>query len=313
MGDIATSGLPKIGNMTSGGGLAAAIDPGPGTGYRTENYGWAGVSFPAPQRIARVRLTPPTNGFDVSGLLSTIVLRLYGKRGAAPTGGSDGVKLAECAFTDVNASVERVLDSADQLTRWDHVWVSVYSGVWAALQGVVIECASPVFLPQPAPGRITVYEHGINLPIALPWVTAEVVQTRFPPLFLTAPIKGFVDFSCDFKHVAVAGYEGPIGIGWTLGFRHGVTLDEMLEAPWQALPRMTGSTQIASLDHHYASSARPGTVDLLPGYTMFSFAGSAHTTASTENGHAVMQVEGGRGFNVARLILSDLIDVHKTQ
>lgn len=98
---IDTSNLAKIGNMTSGGGLAAIMDGSSGTvGYAESTLGYAGVTLAAPTRIDHAKLTSADNGFDASGLTTGITLYLYGKAGTAPSHAHDGQLLGQMSFTD---------------------------------------------------------------------------------------------------------------------------------------------------------------------------------------------------------------------
>lgn len=301
---INPSGLVAFGNMGSGGGLAAVFNSDASTGYATVSTGWAGLTLSEPTRLKSVSIISASNGFDASGSTTSVTLRLYGKTGASPSGPSDGVMLASMTFTDINAVTTKLLASADQITPFDHVWVSIATGVWSIAQYVQFEEATEAtaMLPTPDLTTRTIYSSRIDTEISLPWVTAELAQTRWKPIYIPAPCNAIVDLNCDFRHRNVSGYAGPIGIGWTFGSRYGASLEAMIAAPWQALVK--AQTQIASIEHHYAPCCASGFMTLAQGYHQFSFKGSAHTTANAFDGNACLLVESGVGYNSARLIVS---------
>lgn len=129
---IDTTSLTKIGDMVSGGGLPAAINPNDSgaTGYKQATTGWGGVTLAAPTPIFSVDVTSAANGFDASGLTTPVTLQLYGKQGAAPTSSTNGTLLGSLSFTDVNATTTKTINSTDTTTEWDHVWVRGTTGVW---------------------------------------------------------------------------------------------------------------------------------------------------------------------------------------
>lgn len=301
---IDPAGLVAFGNMGAGGGLAAIFHPDASTGYATVTTGWAGLTLSEPTRLKSISIVSASNGFDASGSATTITLRLYGRTGSAPSGPSNGVMLASSTFTDINAVTTKTLTSADQITPFDHVWISISTGVWAIAQYVQFEEATEAtaLLPTPDLTTRTTYPSRIDTEIHLPWVTVEIPQTRWKPLYIPAPCNALVDLNCDFRHRNVSGYTGPIGIGWTFGSRYGESLEAMIAAPWQ--PLVKAQTQIASIEHHYAPCCASGAIALAQGYHQFSFRGSAHTTANAFDGNACLLVESGVGYNSARLIVS---------
>lgn len=309
---IDPSGLVAFGNMGSGGGLAAVFSPDTSAGYATVSTGWAGLTLSESTRLKSVSIVSASNGFDASGSATTITLRLYGKKGAAPAGPSDGVMLASTTFTDINAVTTKLLTSADQITPFDHVWISISTGVWAISQHVQFEEATEAtaMLPTPDLTKRTVYQSRLDTEILLPWTAAELPATRWKPLEIPAPCIGLVDIAIDFRHRGIPtdgepdGYTGPIGIAWIFGRRFGASLAAMIAAPWQRYDDFVLSTQIASMQHHYATATRSGTIELAPGFYQFSVYGTAHTTAGVSNGHACNLVEYGKGLNGTRLVIS---------
>lgn len=171
---IDTSSLVKIGDMTSGGGLAGAISHTDGgtTGYKPATIAWAGVTLSAPAPIQNVEVTSATNGFDASGLTTTITLQLYGKQGTAPANGTNGTLLGSITFTDVNATTTKTINSNDTTTEWDHVWVRGTTGVWVVTDSMKFYEADggpPVTQYQytngPTTEYITEYLQNTTLPI----------------------------------------------------------------------------------------------------------------------------------------------------
>lgn len=141
----------KIGNMTKGGGLAAAFD-GLSTTVTYAEYasGYVGATLAEPKRIDKVEVTSADNGFDASGLTSNITLVLLGKTGTAPSNGLDGKILATLNFTDQNYTRTVTLNSSDKVTLFDHVWVRVVTGVWCIMSELKFyEAPEPEPVPEP--------------------------------------------------------------------------------------------------------------------------------------------------------------------
>jgi hypothetical protein len=123
-----------IGNMTQGGGLAAAFDgetsESPNQCSRQDTPGWVGKTLAAPTRIARARIYSSNNsGYceDDGAGQPNITLQLYAKQGAAPSSSTDGTLLGSTgSFGDSNTSLmTRDIISNDIATEYDHVWVRV--------------------------------------------------------------------------------------------------------------------------------------------------------------------------------------------
>lgn len=174
---IDTSGLTKIGDMPSGGGLPAAINPSDGgsTGYKQATIGWGGVTLSAPAAIHSADVTSATNGFDASGLTTPITLQLWAKQGAAPANGTDGTLIGSVGpFTDVNATTVKTIASNNTTTEWDHVWVRGTTGVWFVSEAMKFWGADggpPQTQSQQTAGLITEYATEYLLTTTLPITT----------------------------------------------------------------------------------------------------------------------------------------------
>jgi hypothetical protein len=123
------AGGTNIGDMSAGGGLAAAFD---GTTSQAStagarvvaNNGYIGKTLAVPCAITRCEAWPSNNtGFDNSGG-GSITLTLYGKQGSSPAGRTDGTTLGTVTFTD-DTTTMRSITSSDQSTIWDHAWLGV--------------------------------------------------------------------------------------------------------------------------------------------------------------------------------------------
>ena len=151
-----------IGNMTDGGGLAAAFDGvlvqnGTVGAYKVVNAdptGWVGKNFSAaPKRLAYARFVGAANsGFDgLSGTGSNYTLTLYGKNGAAPTTATGGTIIGTATGTDGNG-IEVMVQCTDPYTYWDHIWAEI-----ATTQATNARCLAELQLFEPyTPANVTV-------------------------------------------------------------------------------------------------------------------------------------------------------------
>jgi len=125
----------NIGNMTSQAGLAAVFD-----GITDQNgtssaaaasgdNGWAGKTLAAPTAIDRVVIYGANDQGYVNGNNPSVEIRLYGKNGAAPSSSTDGTLLGTITFTDTATTDPRTITSTDNLTAYDHVFVSI---IWTS-------------------------------------------------------------------------------------------------------------------------------------------------------------------------------------
>lgn len=121
----------NIGNMTSGGGLAAAVDGNTSQintacatalgadGFVGKTLG--GSAYP----ISKIVLYGSSDaGFQ--GLVgASVTLKLFGKNGTAPANTTDGTELATSTITDPENNTAQTLMSSDTVTAYEHVWGTV--------------------------------------------------------------------------------------------------------------------------------------------------------------------------------------------
>lgn len=120
----------NIGNMTSGGGLAAAFDGNTAQSAAAACQrasavnGYVGKNLSAARVIGKAVLYPnTTSGFVGSGITCTMSLRASN---SAPTAGTDGTLLASLSFTDTGAGgPSKTLTSSDLATAYKYVWVYI--------------------------------------------------------------------------------------------------------------------------------------------------------------------------------------------
>jgi hypothetical protein len=122
----------NIGDMTGGGGLAAAFD---GTVSKaavacalrsTVTNAFIGKTFSPAKTFQSVAVYGSNNlGYFGAGGAQTIDFVLRGKTGSAPSSRTDGTSLGTLSFVEVsNESVTpRTITFSDQTTAFDHVWI----------------------------------------------------------------------------------------------------------------------------------------------------------------------------------------------
>lgn len=289
MPQINTTPLTKLGNMTTN-GIASLFDGSTATNaYFAGTAGWAGVTLAAPTRIEKVEIVSQTNGFDASGSASSITLRLYGKAGSAPTSLTDGVLLAtDGPFTDPNAMVTRTLVSGNQTTQFDHVWVTVSTGVWAAAVEIRFFDVEVVVTP-PTPTEpivaIPLDAYYIERIIA---TDTKITQAPVEPagwvveFELTQPRLVRVDFHSDAKHDTDSSlYSMVIGVGFRLLHRFGTTATAMDSASPTYVPGAVGGANILNRTDHYMNKAFSKYMTLQAGFHRLSINASGHTNGTT--------------------------------
>jgi hypothetical protein len=150
IGFISPGGFPTIGNMTSGGGLAAAFDGvlskvlastcslqhlnGPdGLNHVYNDY--VGLNFTGtPKAISSVVLYPSSDHqFEfVNNQRAVYPTSFYLRaKATAPASSSDGTVIGFLALDAVNTGIPVTLISSDQTTTWNYVWIEVVSSVTA--------------------------------------------------------------------------------------------------------------------------------------------------------------------------------------
>lgn len=128
---VSTAGGTNLGDLTGGGGLAAAFD---GTTAQAaaacateaaSTDAWVGKTLASTSAISKAVVYGSNDAGFVSAINPTVTLDLYGKTGAAPASATDGTLLGTASFTDTaDESAGRTVTTSDA-TVWTHVWVRV--------------------------------------------------------------------------------------------------------------------------------------------------------------------------------------------
>lgn len=299
------STLPRIGNMTQGGGLAAVFDGSQATAGRNEaTSGWVGVDLVTPRRIDRASLIPPANGFDASGLATSITLTLRAKNGDAPTGPHDGIALGSVSFTDVNAAFPREIISTEKATAWRYVWVTVSTGVWATVAEMALfEAVQDAPIPPAPDADEIIYIRSVNGYTPLPWSAAPI--PGFDISFqVAADSVALIDFQANAKHQGnelSPAYWGVVGVGFAVQHRCADTLSDLSCSAWATIPNGTSGFNISERNpQHYGAAVITGAIRLGPGFHGFRVLGTAHTDADSRNHIARLLVES-EGLNALRV------------
>lgn len=123
-------GATLIGDMTAGGGLAAARDSatnqasGSCAGKAATQDAYLGGTLANAKSITFATIYGSNNQGYFQGSNPSMTFELYGKTGAAPANSADGTLLGTLTFTDTsNESGGRTISSTDQVTTWDHIWI----------------------------------------------------------------------------------------------------------------------------------------------------------------------------------------------
>lgn len=293
---IDVTALPRIGNMTRGGGLNAAFDGLPASqAWNEATSGWVGVDLGTPRRIDRATVSCQSNGFDASGLTTSVTLTLRAKN-SAPTGPNDGVTLGQISFTDVNAIGTREIASNNTVAEWRFVWVAVSTGVWAVVSEIALFEAPEPAPPAPVPDADeVVYIRSVDAYTPLPWDAAHI--PGFDIAFVTdQPSVAVIDFQANVKHQGnelSPPYTGVVGVGFVIQHNAG--------SGWVTIPNGTSGFNISERNpQHYGSAVVTGAVALAPGVHSFRVLGTAHTDADSRNHIARLLVEG-EGLNALRV------------
>ena len=129
---IDISAATMFGNMTTP-SLNNHRDGNTGTySYYANTDGWTGCVLTVATPIISAQIDSADNGFDASGLSTSITIDLYGKStSGAPSTVTDGTLLATTTFTDVESITTKTLTPSDTSTLFYSVWFRVRTGVWA--------------------------------------------------------------------------------------------------------------------------------------------------------------------------------------
>lgn len=306
---IDTTGLTKIGDMTSGGGLTAAVNTGDGgsTGYKTGTTGWAGVALAAPTAISHVDVTSATNGFDASGSTSQITLKLYGRQGTAPAHATNGVLLGTVGpFTDVNATTVKTIPSGDTTTEWDYLWVTGTTGVWTVYESIKPYAADEA-PPEEAPIQVLSERYTIrswcDTPLLLGHQLTHLPDFDQTIFVQTSDALAEFFFRADIVHRGtVTGYNGALSLGCALYFKESQTFSELDGEPWQLIDRAVSGRNLCERNpQHYEAIDVTGALMLMSDYYYrFGVKMNAKTDQSpyqTTDGLAGILVEGNDGLN----------------
>jgi hypothetical protein len=129
---IDLSGGTNIGDLTGGGGLAAAFNGNTNQAIAASasNSGTAnryiGKTLATAAPITRAMVYGGNDTGFIQTLNSNVTIALYGKTGSAPSSSTNGTLLGQVSFVDTaNESAGREIVSTDIDTVWDHVWVRI--------------------------------------------------------------------------------------------------------------------------------------------------------------------------------------------
>lgn len=305
---IDVSNAAKFGSLTLGGGLATAFDKNGGTtAYTDSTTGFVGVSIPEPKRIDRVEAVSATNGFDASGLTTSITLQLYGKKGAAPVSATDGVVIGVASFTDQNVRRAVTLQSNDKVTLFDHIWIRLSTGVWSVVAELrLFEAPEPEPIPEPetlASGSHS-FRRSCNELVPLTSAGSEVHQFR-TAFYIPEARKVLLDFNVAVIHTGEgADANVPVGYSFWICRRSSPTLEGLRAAGFVNLPNMFNGDNVANRNpQHYGTIGIVDTETLEPGFHEYSIIANGHTDGSTTQGILKISVEAGMGLNCLRVVV----------
>lgn len=121
-----------IGDMTGGGGRAAAFDGNTGQAatacarLASTTSGYVGLLLGLASTISSVIAYGSNDQGYVSASNPSTTIQLYGKQGTAPSSSTDGTLLGSSTFTDTaDESGGKSIASSDTSTIWDYVWIRV--------------------------------------------------------------------------------------------------------------------------------------------------------------------------------------------
>ena len=131
--------LTAFGDHTDSGGIAVGFDDSVSTSYVNcasaldigNSTTYLGATYAIPKNISKVIIYGSTDRGYIQGTspagTGTVTTKLYGKQGVVPTAHDDGTLLANVTFnaTVLDESGGRTLTSSDQVTEYDHMWVSI--------------------------------------------------------------------------------------------------------------------------------------------------------------------------------------------
>lgn len=303
---ISPNSLSKFGDMNSGSGSAGMHDGNSATvGYAQSTTGYSGVTLAAPARIQRVELVSADNGFDASGSITSITLQLYGRVGAPPSSGTDGQILCAMAFTDQNVSRVVELVSSDQVTRFDHIWIRMTTGVWSLASELRIfdaEDQSEITDPEVIGPGMCVLSRSCNDKVPLYNDGFEIPQFRIR-IALCEPRRVAVDFHGCVVHTGTGADDVAVGYSFRICHRNASSVSALASAQFIERPNAADGGNVFNHTHHYGSVSIPDAIELPEGFNEISVIGSGHTDGSSTQGLLHMLVEAGKGLNCLRVIV----------
>jgi hypothetical protein len=331
---VATTGLYKFGNMVYGNGLNGLFDGQATNSYYQSYDGYAGVVFSSPQKITEIQIDSQVNGFDASGLSTSITLSIYARISGTPTSSTDGTLIGSLStFTDIESANTKTISSTDTTTQFSCVWVRVQTGVWAAATEIRIygDDNSPTStLTNTTTITLTPTVTSTITPTATPCITEitnnitfleKHIDTITNMTYTGDELQGFrirfklnnvsaakILFSTDVIHRGnLTGYNGAISIGFVIAYKYSESLSGLDTASFitkeqdESLKNATRGVNIDEINPaHYAEVTIPQNFDLQPGYYEFTIFGRAATDAygyTTTNGLAAILAEGDHGLN----------------
>lgn len=117
----------NIGDMTGGNGAGAAFDNNFSTyaGGTSATYRWTGKNLGANTRSVAYVICNGVPGFGYRQTAGSVGLILLGKQGV-PANSFDGTVLGSVElFTNVTTANPKTIESSDQTTKWQCIWVTL--------------------------------------------------------------------------------------------------------------------------------------------------------------------------------------------
>jgi hypothetical protein len=122
----------NIGDLTAGGGLAAAFDGVTNQALAAcatkvaSTDAYIGKTLAAPRAFGQAIVYGSNDAGFYNGTTS-VTITVFGKQGAAPANSLDGTALGTTgSFTDTaDESAGRTITSTNTSTLWDHLWVRI--------------------------------------------------------------------------------------------------------------------------------------------------------------------------------------------
>ena len=162
-----------FGDMTGGGGLAAAFDGNTNqamtaVAYLSGSNKYVGKAFSAAQTIVQVVAYAANDGFGFGGLGNATTITIYGKNGV-PANFSDGTQLGTTgSFTPAASQVKTIACSG-----------AAYTHVWAVInQNNDCACAELKYYITGSPAAMTVVSKAVVAASAVPTVGRLHVQIK---------------------------------------------------------------------------------------------------------------------------------------